>query len=472
MNWWRSVIWSRCSPVGSRALHGPGRRPNARYRAGSHRSRSRFERAGLELLEEVITYEWRSSREIRASASSRLQPVPVHADDASPGRPGHRMDQAAFPGCGGTAGQSSMFTCARRESRWPSSKLDGEPVAYFGVTLFSGWGHLDRIAVVPDRKGGVRARSTLGLAVDAMRQRGARRVGLSTQRTNYRSQRLYERFGFQRTSEHDYRLFGRWRFRTGSAGHRTNAMSADPARSSTSRPHSDEGEPAHAWAAVSARSFGSPPGVSHTAPHSALSSRAPGRHPATESDIQLQLDRRRVGQSKVTSPRGEKDRAEILSGVFEGRTTGAPISMITYNHDADSSKYENLRDVFRPGHADYTYWAKYGHRDHRGGGRSSARETWGRVAAGAIARKILASVGVEVYGFTPRDRRHRDADVRSRRDRAQPRPLSRSDRGRGDDRSHPGVKESHDSLGGVVEVRAIERSARVWANRPSTGSTR
>ena len=101
----------------------------------------------------------------------------------------------------------------------------------------------------------------------------------------------------------------------------------------------------------------------------------PAGIPLTEEDIQLQLDRRRVGQSKVTSPRGEKDRAEILSGVFEGRTTGAPISMITYNRDVDSSKYENLRDVFRPGHADYTYWAKYGHRDHRGGGRSSARET-------------------------------------------------------------------------------------------------
>src|ERR671921_868329 len=102
----------------------------------------------------------------------------------------------------------------------------------------------------------------------------------------------------------------------------------------------------------------------------------PAGIPLTEDDVQLQLDRRRVGQSKVTSPRGEKDRVEILSGVFEDRTTGAPISMITYNRDVDSSKYENLRDVFRPGHADYTYWAKYGHRDHRGGGRSSARETW------------------------------------------------------------------------------------------------
>src|SRR3954451_11157655 len=125
----------------------------------------------------------------------------------------------------------------------------------------------------------------------------------------------------------------------------------------------------------------------------------PAGIPLCVEEVQLQLDRRRVGQSKVTTPRGEMDRAEILSGVFEGITTGAPISLITYNKDADSSKYDNLRDVFRPGHADFTYWAKYGHRDHRGGGRSSARETWGRVAAGAIAQAILATVGVDVYAF-------------------------------------------------------------------------
>src|SRR5215218_8102254 len=125
----------------------------------------------------------------------------------------------------------------------------------------------------------------------------------------------------------------------------------------------------------------------------------PAGIPLAIEEIQEQLNRRRVGQSKVTTPRGEKDAAEILSGVFEGQTTGAPVSIITYNKDADSSKYDNLRDVFRPGHADYTYWAKYGHRDHRGGGRSSARETWGRVAAGVFARKILASVGAEVFWY-------------------------------------------------------------------------
>jgi chorismate synthase len=181
----------------------------------------------------------------------------------------------------------------------------------------------------------------------------------------------------------------------------------------------------------------------------------PAGIPLTEVDIQLQLDRRRVGQSQVTSPRGEKDRAEILSGVFEDRTTGAPISMITYNRDVDSSKYENLRDVFRPGHADYTYWAKYGHRDHRGGGRSSARETWGRVAAGAIARKILASVGVEIYGFTKEiggiEMQTFDRDEIERNLVRCPDPVAAevmTD-------AILAVKESHDSLGGVVEVRAL-----------------
>src|SRR5215218_1273011 len=140
-------------------------------------------------------------------------------------------------------------------------------------------------------------------------------------------------------------------------------------------------------------------GESHGPARGVVVEGCPAGIPLSVEDIQEQLNRRRVGQSAVTTPRGETDRAELLSGVFEGMTTGAPISLITYNKDADSSKYDNLRDVFRPGHADYTYWAKYGHRDHRGGGRSSARETWGRVAAGAIARKIIATAGAEVYGF-------------------------------------------------------------------------
>lgn len=171
-------------------------------------------------------------------------------------------------------------------------------------------------------------------------------------------------------------------------------------------------------------------------------------------DVQLQLNRRRVGQSEVTTPRAETDRAELLSGVFEGVTTGAPISLITYNKDADPSKYDNLRDVFRPGHADYTYWAKYGHRDHRGGGRSSARETWGRVAAGAIARKILASAGCDVYGFV---RSIADIEMESfDRDQIE-RNIVRTPDPAAAERMVAAIlaaKEDRDSLGGVVEVRA------------------
>ncbi|MDI6859954.1 MAG: chorismate synthase [Methanocellales archaeon] len=117
-----------------------------------------------------------------------------------------------------------------------------------------------------------------------------------------------------------------------------------------------------------------------------------------EADIQAELDRRRPGQSIVTSPREEADRIEILSGVFNGRTTGTPISMLVQNVDVDPSKYESLRHTPRPGHADFTYEVKYGLRDWRGGGRSSARETIGRVAGGAIAKKLLSSQKIEILG--------------------------------------------------------------------------
>jgi chorismate synthase len=113
-------------------------------------------------------------------------------------------------------------------------------------------------------------------------------------------------------------------------------------------------------------------------------------------DIQGEMDRRRPGQSLVTTQRKESDEIHILSGVFEGKTTGAPIAMVIYSQDQDSSKYEALRDMFRPGHADFTYYRKYGVRDYRGGGRSSGRETAGRVACGAIARKMLSECGVRV----------------------------------------------------------------------------
>jgi chorismate synthase len=123
----------------------------------------------------------------------------------------------------------------------------------------------------------------------------------------------------------------------------------------------------------------------------------PPRIPLTETDIQPWLDRRRPGQSRFTTQRKESDAVKILSGVFEGETTGTPILLLIENEDARSKDYDALRDAFRPGHADYTYWRKYGIRDHRGGGRASARETAARVAAGAIARKVLGA-GVSIRG--------------------------------------------------------------------------
>jgi chorismate synthase len=119
----------------------------------------------------------------------------------------------------------------------------------------------------------------------------------------------------------------------------------------------------------------------------------------SEADIQPFLDKRKPGQNKFTTQRREGDEVKILSGVFEGKTTGTPISLIIYNEDQKSKDYGDIADKFRPGHADYTYQMKYGIRDYRGGGRSSARETAMRVAAGAIARKIIASAGMRLTGY-------------------------------------------------------------------------
>ncbi|MFW0776912.1 MAG: chorismate synthase [Rickettsiales bacterium] len=120
----------------------------------------------------------------------------------------------------------------------------------------------------------------------------------------------------------------------------------------------------------------------------------PSMIPLTEADIQQYLDKRRPAQSKFTTQRKESDTVKILSGVFEGKTTGAPISLMIVNEDQKSKDYADIKDKFRPGHADYTYHKKYGIRDYRGGGRSSARETAMRVAAGAIARKMLEGVTI------------------------------------------------------------------------------
>ena len=116
--------------------------------------------------------------------------------------------------------------------------------------------------------------------------------------------------------------------------------------------------------------------------------------------IQNELNRRRPGQSQLTTARKEADQIEVLSGVFEGKTTGQPIGFNVRNQNQHSDDYENLRDVFRPSHADFTYWQKYGIRDHRGGGRSSARETISRVVAGAFAKLALQQLGITVQAFT------------------------------------------------------------------------
>ncbi|HXP74178.1 MAG TPA: chorismate synthase [Stellaceae bacterium] len=138
-------------------------------------------------------------------------------------------------------------------------------------------------------------------------------------------------------------------------------------------------------------------GESHGPAIGAVVDGVPPRIPLAEPDIQHWLHRRKPGQSRFTTQRREPDQVKILSGVFEGQTTGTPIQLMIENVDARSKDYDETKDRFRPGHADYTYWAKYGIRDYRGGGRASARETASRVAAGAIARKILGA-GVTIRG--------------------------------------------------------------------------
>lgn len=140
-------------------------------------------------------------------------------------------------------------------------------------------------------------------------------------------------------------------------------------------------------------------GESHGKGIGAVVDGCPAGLPLAEEDIQIYLDRRKPGQSRFATPRREDDAVEILSGVFEGRTTGTPISLLVRNTSQRSGDYSEIASYYRPGHADYTYDCKYGFRDYRGGGRSSGRETIGRVAAGAIAAKALAELGVTVSAY-------------------------------------------------------------------------
>ncbi len=172
------------------------------------------------------------------------------------------------------------------------------------------------------------------------------------------------------------------------------------------------------------------------------------------ADVQRELDRRRPGQSALTTQRKESDTDEIVSGVFEGVTLGTPIAMLVRNTDARSKDYDALKDVYRPGHADYVYAQKYGVRDHRGGGRSSGRETVGRVAAGAIAKVALATVGVSIVGGT----------VQVGNERAEARDWSEVERNpvRCPDAAAATrmatvietARDARDSVGGVVEIVA------------------
>lgn len=170
-------------------------------------------------------------------------------------------------------------------------------------------------------------------------------------------------------------------------------------------------------------------------------------------DIQEQLDRRKPGQSKVTTPRKETDEINIYSGIFEGKTTGTPVGMMLFNRDQNPEAYKNIKDKFRPGHADFTYQEKYGIRDYRGGGRSSGRETAARVAAGAIARKLLKERGVEVIAYTIRaagiDCKARDMSAIEKN------PLRACDlqAAKRMEKKITQLAEEGDSTGGVVECR-------------------
>ncbi|MFQ5887287.1 MAG: chorismate synthase, partial [Candidatus Hydrothermarchaeales archaeon] len=141
-------------------------------------------------------------------------------------------------------------------------------------------------------------------------------------------------------------------------------------------------------------------GESHGAAVGVIVDGCPAGLDLSEKDIQKELDRRRPGQSEITTPRKEEDMVEILSGVFEGKTLGTPIAMLVYNKDIDPSAYVELKNKPRPNHADFTYFMKYGRMDWRGGGRASGRETVARTAAGAVAKKLLGKVGIEVLGHT------------------------------------------------------------------------
>ena len=195
-------------------------------------------------------------------------------------------------------------------------------------------------------------------------------------------------------------------------------------------------------------------GESHGRAIGAVVDGCPPRIPLDETLIQSDLDRRRPAQSDITTARSEADRVEILSGVFEGKTLGTPISLFILNEGQQPHRYDRLRELFRPGHAEATYFKKYGIYDHRGGGRASARETAARVAAGAVAKQVLKAEGVEVLGFTRRvgsiEAEKVDfAEIENN-------PVRCPDPARAGDMENliREVRREGDSIGGIVEITA------------------
>lgn len=172
--------------------------------------------------------------------------------------------------------------------------------------------------------------------------------------------------------------------------------------------------------------------------------------PLSSEDIQKQLDRRRPGQSSVSTQRKEADNVEIVSGLFEGNTTGTPLCMIVYNRDQDSKAYESIKDIFRPGHADFTFWQKYGIRDYRGGGRSSGRETVGRVAAGAIALKMLKEKGVTVLAYADEIAGIKGEKVDVNFIEKNPVRAADPDKAHAMEEAIKKAQADHDSVGGIV----------------------
>ena len=170
-------------------------------------------------------------------------------------------------------------------------------------------------------------------------------------------------------------------------------------------------------------------------------------------EVQQQLDRRKTGQSYITTARKEPDIVHFMSGVFEGKTTGTPLMMILYNKDAQPADYDEIKDLYRPGHADYSYTGKYGFRDWRGSGRASGRETAGRVAAGALAQKILQGKGIKILAYTRRSAgieiEHFDPTVIEKN------PLRAPDLAAAEkmNAAISAIKDAEDSMGGIVECR-------------------